>query len=120
MIIVGEDLPNFPPDHLLEDAVKTGDMDALTEWYTNLTIYPGYKLQFLADFIEAKRNTPELFPNWDYLEDEADEAAIFESLETFDYDPPEPEPVNATKQTKRASAGKQSARSKSTSKQVEL
>ena len=46
----------LPPADLLEQAVKTGNLEHLEQWFINQRS-PGYSFSVIADFIEERRST---------------------------------------------------------------
>lgn len=63
-------LPIEPPSHLLEEAVRTADMDPLATWYEEQLENgsPGYPFSTIASFVDQHRDkevwesVSELFP----------------------------------------------------------
>ena len=53
MILINSMLP--PPADLLEQAVKTGELEDLEQWFINQKA-PGYSFQTIADFVETQRS----------------------------------------------------------------
>ena len=53
MILIN--LPIAPPADLLEQAVKTGNLEPLAHWFIRQPS-PGYSFQTIADFVETQRS----------------------------------------------------------------
>ena len=53
MILIN--LPLAPPADLLEQAVKTGNLEPLAHWFIRQPS-PGYSFQTIADFVETQRS----------------------------------------------------------------
>jgi hypothetical protein len=53
MILISSMSP--PPAGLLEQSIKTGNTEALAEWYIGQTS-PGYSFQTIAEFVEQERS----------------------------------------------------------------
>jgi hypothetical protein len=53
MILISSMLP--PPADLLDQAVKTNDLEPLEHWFIRQTS-PGYSFQTIAEFVEQERS----------------------------------------------------------------
>jgi len=55
-ILIGEKLPVIPPGRLLEEAITTGNLEDLEQWF--ITSRAEYSFQVVVDYVTEERSKP--------------------------------------------------------------